>query len=313
MKSVFARAPTALCGLLMAGAAQAQLGPQGAGQVMAQPAAPAAASTSSSPPTGRPRAETSLDLLTRRASCLIEANRVIKLAVATQGTIAKMAIERGDRVEAGEVIAQLESDVEQAMLDAADLRATSDAPIKSRKAELALAAGKLERIRELMRRTVSSQQQLDVAVAEAEVATQNLEQAKFEREMAIVEARRMRATIERRLVRSPVAGVVTKVEQRIGEFADPVRHLAEIAENHILRVEVYLPVGAYPLVTPGMKAEIQVQDPIHLVRVAEVVAKDPQIDAASSLFQVSLRLDNQNRDIPAGLRCGIRFLEAPKP
>lgn len=259
---------------------------------------------------GAARPAPALEALTKRASCLIEANSVIKLAAATQGTIARMAVERGDSLKAGDIVAQLESEVEQTMLEAAELRSNSEATIKGRKAELVLATGKLARVRELAKRTVTSQQALDTAIAEAEVATQAYEQAKFERELAAVEARRMRATIERRVVRSPVTGVVTKVEQRVGEFADPAKPLAEIAENHVLRVEVYLPVEAYPLVSPGMTAEIQVQEPIRVVRLAKVQTKDAQIDAASSLFQLSLRLENGARDIPAGLRCAIRFVEA---
>jgi RND family efflux transporter MFP subunit len=254
---------------------------------------------------------TALEPLTRRASCLLEAQSVVKLAVATQGTIARLPVERGDLVKIGDVIAQLESDVEKAMLDTAELRAESDALIKTRQAELELAAGKLSRVRELSRRNVSSPQQLEEAIAEAKVASLALEQAKFERELAIVEARRMRASIERRVVRTPVSGVIVKVDQRVGEMADPGRPLAEVAETHVLRVEAFLPVEAYAMVKPGMTAEVRVHEPISVTRLAQVVMKDPQVDAASSLFQVSLRLPNASREIPAGLRCSLRFVETP--
>jgi RND family efflux transporter MFP subunit len=250
-----------------------------------------------------------LEPLTRRASCLIEANSVVKLAIGTSGAIARLGVERGDTVKAGALIAQLESDVEEAMFEAAELRARSNAQIDTRGAELALAAGKLARVRELSRRNVASPQQLEEAVAEASVAQLALDQAKFEKELAVVEAKRMRATLERRILRSPVSGVVTKVDQRVGEFADPARAVVEVAEVHTLRVEAFLPVEAYTLVRPGMLAEVRVADPIAITRVAEVVTRDPQIDAASSLFQVSLRLANAGGDIPAGLRCSIRFVE----
>jgi hypothetical protein len=42
--------------------------------------------------------------------------------------------------------------------------------------------------------------------------------------------------------------------------------------------------------------------------VAEVSSKDAQIDAASGLFQIQLRLPNPENAIPAGLRCTVRFL-----
>jgi RND family efflux transporter MFP subunit len=250
-----------------------------------------------------------LEPLTRRASCLVEANSVIKLAAATQGTISRVTMERGQVVKVGEVVAQLESEVEQAMLEGAELRANSDTLVRSRKTEMELAASKLARIRELSKRNVSSQQQLEQSSAEAQVAAMAFEQAKFERDLAVVEAKRMRATIERRLVRSPVNGVVTKVEQRVGEFADPARPLAEIAEVHVLRVEAYLPVEAYPHLKPGMRAAVRIADPVGVLRMAEVLTKDPQIDAASSLFQVTLRLPNEAGDVPAGVRCSLVFIQ----
>lgn len=254
-----------------------------------------------------------LEALTRRASCLLEAQSVVKLAIATQGTISRLPVERGDLVKVGDLIAQLESDVELAMLEAAQLRADSDALIKTRRAELELASGKLGRVRELARRNVASPQQLDEAIAEAKVAALALDQAIFERDVAVVEARRMRASIERRVVRAPVSGVIVKVDQRVGEMADPSRPVAEVAETHVLRVEAFLPVEAYALIQPGMTAEIKVHEPISVTRLAQVVMKDPQVDAASSLFQVSLRLPNASREIPAGLRCSIRFVEPAAP
>jgi hypothetical protein len=85
--------------------------------------------------------------------------------------------------------------------------------------------------------------------------------------------------------------------------------VATIAEIRPLLVEVYLPVDAYPLVSVGMKAKIKAQEPVGGSQVAEIVTKDPQIDSASGMFQLSLRLPNKDESIPAGLRCTIEFLD----
>jgi multidrug resistance efflux pump len=72
----------------------------------------------------------------------------------------------------------------------------------------------------------------------------------------------LKATIERRSVRSSVDGVVTRVELHEGEFADPLATLLVIAEICPLLVEIFLPIEAYPLVKVGMQAEIRLQEPI---------------------------------------------------
>jgi multidrug efflux pump subunit AcrA (membrane-fusion protein) len=159
-------------------------------------------------------------------------------------------------------------------------------------------------------RDVASVQALDDARTAAALAKFALEQAKLEQELAATEAQRLKAVVERRIVRSPVNGVVTKVDLRPGEYADPAATpIAVIAELQPILVEVYLPIEAYPHIRIGMRAEVQPQEPIGGRHVGQVITKDPQIDSASGTFQVTLKLPNEDESIPSGLRCSIRFFE----
>jgi RND family efflux transporter MFP subunit len=250
-----------------------------------------------------------LDVLAAKSSCLLEANSVIKLSSTTQGTLSKVMIKRGDRVAEGQVVAQLESDVEQAMYKAAQLRAASDVLIRAKTAEKVNAAKKFDRIRVLQGREVASVQALDDARTAAVLSEFAVAQAELERDLAASEADRLRATIERRTVRSPVKGVVTKLDLRTGEYADPANSIATIAEIQPILVEVYLPLEAYPLVKIGMSADVSPQQPIGGSYVGQVISKDPQIDSASGTFQVTLKIPNEQETIPAGVRCSIRFME----
>ncbi len=255
------------------------------------------------------RANERLDALTARASCLVEANRIIKLSVPTQGIISRVHFRRGDRVRAGALAVELESEVERAMYEAARQRAESTATINARRAELVNASNKLARIRPLAAQAVSSRQQLDDAQSAYDQAVAGVELAQLEQRLAVFEAQRLHATYLRRQASSPVDGVVTKVDPHPGEYADPSAPVLTIAEIRPLRVEVYLPLEAYPLVRAGMRAEIRPQEPIGAVHVAEVVTRDPLIDSASGLFQLLLLLPNADESVPSGLRCGIRFLD----
>jgi RND family efflux transporter MFP subunit len=251
-----------------------------------------------------------LDALTARASCLIEANRIVKLAMPTTGTLSRVLVRRGDRVTAGQPVAELESDVERAMLDAARLRAGSNALVAARRSELANAEARLQRARNLAAREIASRQQLDDAQTALDAATSALEQARLDQQLAALEAERLAATLQRRRAVSPVDGVVTRVDLHPGEYADTAVPVLTIAEIRPLRVEVYLPAEAYPLVQAGMVAEIRPQEPIGGVHLAEVVTRDPLIDSASGLFQILLLLPNAEEAIPSGLRCRIRFRPA---
>jgi len=249
-----------------------------------------------------------LDAFTRNGSCLIEANSVVKLSSPTQGTLSKVLVQRGDRIRAGDVVAHLDSDAEEAALAAAAAKAESTVIIEAKQAEHHAARAKLERVRQLLSKVITSQAQFDEAQMQSEVARLAVEQAKFEKTMAEIEAKRLKVMLDRRLIRSPITGVVTKVELHPGEYADPQQTpIAVIAEIVPLLVQVYLPVGAFPLVKIGAAVEVRPAQPIGGAYEANVIAKDPQIDAASGLFQVTLRLPNADGEVPAGLRCSITF------
>jgi RND family efflux transporter MFP subunit len=248
-----------------------------------------------------------LDTIGRR-KCLIEANSVIKLSSQSQGMLAKVNVRRGDAVRANVVVAELESAVERAMLHAAQLKAQTDALVKSKAAELAFAEQRLARQQQLAARTISSPQLLEDAETRVAVARSELLQAELDRKLSAIDVERLEAMLERRLLRSPVDGVVAAVDMHPGEYADSSTVVATIAEVQPLKVEVYLPTEAYPVVQVGMRAEIRPQEPIGGTYVAEVTSKDARIDAASGLFQIQLRLDNPENHVPAGLRCTVKIL-----
>jgi RND family efflux transporter MFP subunit len=254
------------------------------------------------------RAE-SLAELTRGASCLIGPNHSYKLAMATPGALALVAVERSDKVKKGDLIAQLESGVEQSQVEAARTRAATDVLIRFKKAVAETAAAKAERLKGLRAAAIANQQSLDDAEGAANAAKAELEQAQLDKTLAGFDLKRLEATLERRILRAPADGVITAVDLHAGEYADPATPIATLTEIDPLKVDVYLPARAYPLVAVGARARITPREPSSDPRTAEVTTRDPQIDASSGLFLVQLRLRNPDGAIPAGVRCDVEFAE----
>ncbi|MCW2284564.1 RND family efflux transporter MFP subunit [Rhodoblastus acidophilus] len=242
------------------------------------------------------------------ASCLIGPNHSYKLAMATAGALAMVAVERSDKVRKGDVIAQLESGVEQAQLEAARVRAAAETQIRLKKAVADSTAAKAERLGRLREQAIANQQSLDDAQTGANAAKADHEQALLERTLATLDVRRLEATLERRILRAPADGVITAVDLHAGEYADPANAVATLTEIDPLRVDVYLPAAAYPLVKRGDRAMITPRDPEAAPRAAEIITRDPQIDASSGLFLVQLRLPNPEGALPAGVRCSVEFV-----
>jgi len=242
------------------------------------------------------------------ASCLIRPNNSYKLSIATQGTLARVDVERADKVQKGQVIAQLESAVEEAQIAAAKVRASTDAIIELKTAVYGAAASKVERQRKLNVIAVSSTQSLEEAQSAAAVAKAEVEQAELDKKLAGLEVQRLEATLERRILRAPAKGVITSVDLHSGEFADPTNPVATMSEIDPLKVEVYLPASAYPLVSLAARARVTPREPPGAATAeATVATKDQQIDASSDLFLVQLKMPNPDGNILAGVECSIQF------
>jgi RND family efflux transporter MFP subunit len=241
------------------------------------------------------------------ASCLIDANRVIKISSATQGTLSKVQFKRGAAVKTGEMVAQLESEVEIAQYEAAKLKAESDVIVEAKRAELGLAELKLGQLRQLIATNSTPMQKYEEAQTAAVLAKLALDQALYEKRIAELDVKRLGAVIERRQIRSPVDGVITKIDLHEGEYADPAIPFGTIAEIRPLLVEIYLPVDVYTDVTIGMQVTIKPREPIGGSYALKVISKDQIIDSASGTFQVTASLPNENGAIPAGIRCNVQF------
>ncbi len=248
-----------------------------------------------------------IDSATAGDSCLVEANRIVKVSVHTAGTIEALRVERGSRVGTGDVIAELESSAERSLYEAARIRADSDVIVRSKKAEFEALDRKIEFQRKLAEREVVSRQSLQDTETELAVASLAVEQASLESQLAGAEAQRLSAALARRTVRAPVEGVVTAVETNVGEYADPTRPIVVIQEVQPLRLEVYLPVEYFRRVGIGMTAAVKLETPFanDPPLLAVVQTKDPSIDATSGTFQLGLRMDNPLGRVPAGLRCSV--------
>lgn len=256
---------------------------------------------------GPARADGDLNALSAGASCLIEARSTVRLAAEAQGVIASLAVQRGDAVKKDQALGELESSVERAMLKAARLKADTSAPVQSKERELLNARAKLQRQRTLNAEHIATQEKFDQADTDVAVLQSQLEEARLDHALAGIEAERIAATLERRRFKSPVDGFVVSLDRIVGEYADVGATVLTLAEVSPLRVKLYLPIEAYPLVSVGMTGLVRPLGPVAGRFPAKVTAKDRQIDAESNLFQVQLELPNADAAIPAGLRCEVGF------
>lgn len=239
-------------------------------------------------------------------SCILRPADELEIAPPVAGLLEEMTVDRGDRVEAGQVLGRIESRVQEAQLAAARHRAESMAAIVARQAQVSDAERRLKQLQSLSDRGVASQNQLNEVLAETEVARAQLAEAEDAQFASRIEVEAAEAALALRTIRAPVSGHVLARHVDPGEFAAADEPMLEIVRVSELFAEALLPAAAYGEVTRGDAVTVIDADR-DTRRAGEVEAVDPVIDAASRTFGLRIRIDNADAAFTAGTRCLLAF------
>jgi len=239
--------------------------------------------------------------------CLIEPNAVVDLTTREDGVIEEIAVRRGDIIEKGQVLARLESSVEEVAVDIARARAKMQSAVDSKKARVAYLKAQKGRIDALYEKKAIPFHEKDKANTDLILARAELREARENLELAQLEKERAEHILARRTIISPIEGVVVNVLLDAGESVEE-HSIMTIAEVDPLNVEVILPEDMYGLINVGTQGEVLPRIRGGDKQVTGVVVVDKVIDAASNTFGVRLELANPEHAIPGGIRCDINFL-----
>ena len=245
-------------------------------------------------------------------ACLIEPEKVAEIGSQNVGVLEKITVERGDMVQAGQIVANIKADVERASVNVAQARAQAEADVRAAVAAHELMQRKFSRSKELFEQKFVSQEAVDQAEAEARIANNRVKQAQEAQRVAQEELALSNSQLAQRNIRSPFAGVVVDKYRTEGERIErePILRIAKVDP---LRVEVIMPADQFGQVQKGMSATVSTDLPGLKDLQANVTLIDRIIDAASNTFRVRLSLPNPSHSIPAGLRCKVAFNAASLP
>jgi HlyD family secretion protein len=178
-----------------------------------QPAAPQAPAVSV-----EPRRAGSL-----AASGFVVARRKATIASEITGKVVEVLIEEGMTVQAGQVVARLDSVLAEKDLALAQSRAkASEAAIGMINADLEDATRILARTQSLSQKNIASEADLTRHQARVGVLTAQLRQAQSQLETARLDAQRSAALLDKHAVRAPFSGVVVDRSAQPGEMISPM-------------------------------------------------------------------------------------------
>ncbi len=238
--------------------------------------------------------------------CLVVPQVTLTIGTPVVGVLRSVAVNQGDVVNEGDVLAILESSLEQAEVALAKAKAEMEAAEKSTQMKAEFSFRKSVRATDLGKTSAMAQHEVDEAETEARLSQLAHMEVLENKRVAQLELERAKAALQLRTVRSPITGMVLERFLSPGELVKqaPIMKLARLDP---LLVEVLAPVSWLGKVSAGMQGEVRLEWALTDPHQARVTVVNPVVNSASGTFEVLLELPNPGYKIPAGLPCSIRF------
>jgi RND family efflux transporter MFP subunit len=263
-----------------------------AGQPVAQSAKPVAALSDTRPvlvrvvslqPASQPR------VLVGTLRARIEGDLGFRVA----GKVASRAVQLGDRVKAGQIIATL---------DATDFRLQRETSVAELEASLSSekqAQAELSRILELRRRGWSTEQALDRQKAAVDEAKGR--RARAERNLELATNAQSYADL-----RAETDGIITQLFVEVGQVVAAGQTVIRIARDGDREAQIAVPEHELELARKGA-AEVTLWSRPDMVMKAQLREIAPNADAATRTFQARYLVPELPADAPLGMTVTLRL------
>ncbi len=231
-----------------------------------------------------------------------------QLAGQVGGVVDKVLVEEGDHVTAGQELVRFRDDLLQAQLAISEARIqSSDAQIQAAKARHEMLSTEYEREQKLFEKDVASQEDLDKARLDRDLAQLSIQNSENDKKIAGLTADRDREAINQTVIRAPIDADILRIAVRGGEAAQPLSPVLSIVAVDPLDVVAYVPIGTVGRISVGSRAPLTLEgvDAGPLQCTVKVV--DKVADPASGTYRVKLSLPNPDRKIAAGARGSLTF------
>ncbi|MCB1954779.1 MAG: efflux RND transporter periplasmic adaptor subunit [Rhodocyclaceae bacterium] len=224
----------------------------------------------------------------------ITAQRRSELSPRVGGLVARLHVDVGDRVQAGQVLLELDDTLARLARER-DEAQLAEARARTREADRLHGENRslVDRAFLPETRLAASQAEVDIARAAAQRLEAQLKEA-GER-------------IARHRVMAPFDGVIVQRMAEVGEWVDTGDALFELVALTPLRVDVQMPQERFAAVEPGAPVTI-LPDALPGVRLAgHVDTRVPVGDAVARTFLVRILLETAHERIAPGMSVHVRF------
>lgn len=239
---------------------------------------------------------------------LTRPSRDVDLVLRVSGVLSQLPVAAGQQVKQGDVIAELNSEIERQSLEISRLKAESDHEIRLAETSKKLKETELNQLQELESKQAASKWEVETTRVEVELEQVRADTARFNKQLATLEYERQKLLLAERKLLAPFDGVILRTLKEPGEGVADLEPIAVLVRLNPLWIECNLPANLFGQVSVRGRAVVQVGE---VSRDALVVAADPLVDIASNTFRVMVEAANGDGAMVAGVLATVRFPKDP--
>ncbi|MFV8816218.1 efflux RND transporter periplasmic adaptor subunit [Haliea sp. E17] len=214
----------------------------------------------------------------------LRAARGVNLATETSGEIIDIAVESGQRVEAGQLLLTLNDSVEQAARERAQ-------------ANLVLARQLYERDASLVKQKSIPQSQYDRSLADLTAATASLAE--------------IEAQLKNKRIIAPFSGTIGIIRVKTGDYTESGTPITTLQDLSTLEVDFSVPERYFPGLRPGLPVSLRTSAS-KMSYDGRLIALDAAVDSSTRNLALRARLDSSEGLLPGMFARITVDLEQPR-
>ena len=202
-----------------------------------------------------------------KTTTILQADLESAVTSKASGIVLEITAEVGDKVKAGDVLAVLESDVQQ-------LR------YKSAKANYQKVLNNYERAKSLLKKGLANKESVDNLKFETQSLKTSLEQAKLDLEFTKIKA--------------PISGIITQRNIKKGNLIQLNTAVYQIVDFDSLQAVINVPEDKWNLFKKGLKVNFKFTSLDAVVK-GDILRIEPIIDSSTGTFKVVIAIEDSNK------------------
>lgn len=215
----------------------------------------------------------------------VAAVRGVTVSTEVPGVVKAIRFDSGDRVNAGQVLVELDTSVERAQLESAEARKD-------------LASQGAGRTRQLAQQEAVSKAQVDTDEAQLKTSTADLNA--------------LRAQIDRKTVRAPFAGRLGIRTVNLGQYLLPGTAVTVLESLGSVYVDFSLPQQYLSTVKPGTAVRVNVGSSGGAELAGTVGAVDPTVDATTRTIKLRASVPDKQEKLRPGMFVQVAVVRGEK-